>query len=59
MARSSVAKAPIMKVSRTRNTIMYSFTRLVIDPQLERITAGISTAVSGMNSTEMPSTPMR
>jgi len=32
---------------------------LVIEPKLDRITAGISTAVSGMNSTEMPSTPMR
>ncbi len=48
-----------MKVSSTRKTIRYSLTRLVIEPQLVSTTAGISTAVSGMNSTEMPSTPMR
>ena len=38
---------------------MYSRTREVIEVQLDRITAGMITAVSGMNSTEMPSTPMR
>ena len=48
-----------MKVSSTRNAIMYSLTRVSIASQLARMQIGVSRVESSTNGMEMPSTPMR
>jgi hypothetical protein len=48
---------PIIKVSSTRNAIMYSLTRRWIGCQLARMHSGISAVVRITNGREMPSTP--
>lgn len=48
---------PTMKVSSTRNAIMYSLTRTLIDSQLARMQIGVSRVDSSTKNSEMPSMP--
>src|SRR5205807_5175066 len=56
--RSSAQKVPTISVSRIRNAIMYSRTRIVTDFQLAMMQNGIKAVVRITKGSEMPSTPM-
>ncbi len=47
-----------MKVSSTRNAIMYSRTRFVTDVQLAQMHSGVRNADRTTKNSEIPSTPI-
>ena len=49
---------PTMKVSSTRNAIMYSLTRVWTASQLESTQIGVNKVDSSTKNSEMPSMPM-
>ena len=51
-------KVPTIKVSMTRNAIMYSLTRLLIASQLASTQIGVKKVESNTKNSEMPSIPM-